>query len=84
MAGQNPGDTEYGMFWHFGANNPGDCEYGIFWFIGAGAPPGLLNIYSKISGLWKQNLKVHVKHSGTWKQCKVYVKVVDSWVLVFE
>jgi|GEM_PF-3249427 len=40
MAGQNPGDVEYGMFWHFGTNNPGDVEYGLFWFIGEEeAPP---------------------------------------------
>lgn len=34
MAGQNPGDVEYGTFWHFGANSPGDAEYGTFWHIG--------------------------------------------------
>jgi len=33
-AGINPGDCEYGIFWHFGIINPGDCEFGIFHFIG--------------------------------------------------
>jgi len=32
--GINPGDCEYGIFWHFGIINPGDCEFGIFHFIG--------------------------------------------------
>jgi len=32
--GINPGDCEYGIFWHFGTINPGDCEFGIFHFIG--------------------------------------------------
>ena len=34
IPGINPGDCEYGIFWHFGTINPGDCEFGIFHFIG--------------------------------------------------
>jgi len=39
MAGQSPGDCEYGSFWHEGENNPGDCEYGYFAHIGAVVVP---------------------------------------------
>lgn len=82
MAGQNPGDCEYGSFWHAGANNPADCEFGYFAHIGI--PPLEEKIFTKVAGSWEAVHTVWHKTSGVWGKSKVYVKIAGVWIELYD
>jgi hypothetical protein len=84
MPAQNPGDCEYGNFWHAGDNNPGDCEWGVFWHIGGAAAPVAGQIYTKVAGTWETVHTVWYKDAGVWKKAKVYAKVAGVWIEIYD
>ena len=82
MAAQNPGDCEYGNFWHVGTNNPADCEYGNFWHIGGGVDEQ--NIYTKVADAWEDIHTVWYKDAGVWKKVKVFTKIAGLWIELYD
>lgn len=81
MAGQNPGNCEYGSFWHVGENNPADFEFGYFVHIG---PIKEGKVYTKVSGIWEEVHPVRYKNSGIWGKSKVYVKIIGDWIEIYD
>jgi|GEM_PF-5222336 len=85
MAGQSPGDCEYGSFWHEGENNPADCEYGYFAHIGGvAAPPPEQQIHTKVADSWGDIHTVWYKSAGAWGKIKVYTKVAGVWIELYD